>query len=64
MLPGVVHHPEVLRHRDGQWMVQCPECQLGGAREVLIGIGAPVHSEHEAQLMRDNHLARRGRPIS
>ena len=34
--------------------------QRTGSREALIGIATPVQSEYEAQLMRDNHLARRG----
>jgi hypothetical protein len=59
----VVHHPEVLRSSDGRWMVRCPECERTGATEAPIGIGSPVRSEHEAQLMRDNHVARRGRPV-
>jgi hypothetical protein len=60
-MPGMVHHPEVLRHYDGRWVVRCPECQRIEVAEVLIGIGAPVRSEHEAQMMRDNHVGRRGR---
>jgi hypothetical protein len=60
-MQGVAHHPEVLRCADGRWIVGCPECQQVGATEALIGIGVPVHSEFEAQMMRDNHVARRGR---
>jgi hypothetical protein len=62
-MPGMDHHPEVLRHDDGRWLVRCPECQRTEMVEVLIGIGAPVRSEYEAQMMRDNHLGRRGRAI-
>jgi len=60
LVQHVAHQPEVLRCSDGRWIVRCPECQRTGSREALIGIATPVQSEYEAQLMRDNHLARRG----
>ena len=60
-MPSKIHHPAVLRHGDGRWVVRCPECQQTQVVEVLIGIGAPVQSEHEAQMMRDNHSRSRGR---
>jgi hypothetical protein len=59
-MQGLVHHPEVVRSSDGLWAVICPECQRTTAMEGLIGIGTPVQSKHEAQLMRDNHVAKRG----
>ena len=59
-MQGLVHHPEVVKSGDGFWVVTCPECQRTAAMEGLIGIDTPVHSKHEAQLMRENHLARRG----
>ena len=58
-MQGAVHHPRVMRSRDGRWVVWCPECQRTGAMEAPIGIGMPVQSQLEAQLMRDNHGARR-----
>jgi hypothetical protein len=61
----VVHHPLVLKRTDGRWIVGCRECQRRGfgTESPPIGIGVPVASEHEAKMMRDNHLGRRGRPI-
>jgi len=55
---GVVHHPKVLKCRDGRWVVRCPECERPGATEILIGIGAPVESQEVAHMIRNNHLAK------
>ena len=45
---------------DGQWVVECPECQAPGEVPVPIGIGLPLQSEYVAEMLRENHL-RRGR---
>jgi hypothetical protein len=59
----VIHHPEVRQRSDGRWTVRCPECQGPAVAEKPIGIGAPVTSEFEAHMMKDNHLARQGASI-
>ena len=58
------HHPEVLKLGDGRWIVRCPQCLRAGKTETPIGIGTPLESEYEAQLIRDNHLSRRGKRTS
>ena len=55
-----LHHPQISQRADGQWVVECPECQAPGEVPVPIGIGLPLQSEYVAEMLRENHL-RRGR---
>lgn len=55
-----LHHPRISKRADGQWVLECPECQTAGDVPVPIGIGMPLQSEYEAEMLRENHL-RRGR---
>ncbi len=50
------HRPEISRRNDGQWVVNCPECQRDRWTAVPIGIGMPVQSHRVAEMLRDNHL--------
>lgn len=53
-----LHHPQIARRNDGQWVVSCPECQRDRRTAVPIGIGLPLQSQHVAEMLRDNHLGR------
>ncbi len=50
------HHPQIARRNDGQWVVNCPECQRDHGAAVPIGIGMPIQSQSIAEMLRDNHV--------
>jgi hypothetical protein len=61
----VVHHAVVLKRSDGRRIVGCRESRHRGlgTESPPIGIGVPVASEREANMVRDNRLARPGKAV-
>jgi hypothetical protein len=58
------HHPRISMRRDGRWVVRCIECQRSaGVTGMPIGIGLPLRSEREAQMIRENHAASMNRRL-
>jgi len=49
------HKPRVVDLRDGECLVECPQCQQGHAGNVPIGIGIPMRDRITAQLLAGNH---------
>ncbi len=62
-MPSPAHHPQVSRLPDGQWVLRCPECQRADVVPP-IGIGLPLQSQREAEMLRENHLGRARRYAS
>ena len=58
------HHPQISKRADRWWVLNCPECQGAVDAAVPIGIGLPLESRYEAEMLRENHLRRRIRNIS
>jgi hypothetical protein len=57
------HNPMVSRRNDGQWVLNCPECQRDSRNSALpIGIGIPLETEDTARRLHENHVGAARRP--
>ena len=53
------HHPKTSKRADGRWVVDCLECRRSAREtEMPIGIGLPLQSQSEAEMLRENHVGR------
>jgi len=49
------HHPRVIDISTDECIVECPQCRLGPAGDVPIGIGLPMRDPMTAELLAENH---------
>jgi hypothetical protein len=49
------HSPRVIDNHDGECSVECPQCRMGPAADVPIGIGLPMRDRITAELLAQNH---------
>jgi hypothetical protein len=49
------HNPRVIDIRNGECVVECPQCRLGTAADVPVGIGLPMRDRITAELLAENH---------
>lgn len=54
MVVGRDHKATLVRHDDGRFEVQCPECRAQS--DPPIGVNVPIHSPWEAEAILENHL--------
>jgi hypothetical protein len=49
------HHPRVVHHPDGPWVVECRQCRDDRSSSVPIGIGLPLADQLTAERLAENH---------
>ena len=54
--------PDGLERNDGQWVLNCPECQRDSRSALPIGIGIPLETEDTARRLHENHVGAARRP--
>jgi hypothetical protein len=54
------HHPRIVHHPDGPWVVECRQCRDDRSSAVPIGIGLPLADRLTAERLAENHAGPAG----